>query len=122
VILREHRDDQSLSQRGESFTWPLDGTEEYFSKFRVYMTDRNSNSHLYLALSGFEIYGTLKLQQQGRTEVVQEEEPVRGGRGSVCVFIQCVSECFPKCVRVSACAYVCGCLCICVCILSCVFL
>jgi hypothetical protein len=59
VVLREHRNDSSLHKAGMSHTWTLPAVDESYSQFRVYMTDQNSNQHWYMALSGFEVYGTL---------------------------------------------------------------
>jgi hypothetical protein len=61
VTIREHLNDASLAKSGQSFTWSLSQPREsFYSRFRIIQTDKNSNNHYYLALSGFEIYGKLK--------------------------------------------------------------
>lgn len=59
VTLREHVNDASLCKKGQAFTWEIMDVDESYSKFRLYMTGLNSNQHWYMAVSGFEIYGTL---------------------------------------------------------------
>jgi len=54
--IREHVKDQSLNKKGQAFTWEVKCAYTY-SYFRVLQFDKNSNQHLYLALSGFEVYG-----------------------------------------------------------------
>ena len=65
TLLREHVNDASLNLRGQSFTWSIPPTTKRYSMFRVFMTGPNSNEHLYLALSGFEIYGTMDVSEFG---------------------------------------------------------
>lgn len=64
TLLYEHLNDTSLNRAGETHTWALQNAsyKTGFRMFRVRMTAPNSNGHLYLALSGFEIYGTLSTQ------------------------------------------------------------
>lgn len=61
TLLREHVNDESLSGQGATYTWPLTlpPSATGFQMFRLKMTGPNSNQHLYLACSGFEMYGTL---------------------------------------------------------------
>lgn len=70
VVLKEHRNDAALCRKGQAHTWVLPPIEESYSQFRLYMTDQNSNQHWYMALSGFEIYGTL----DGDAVAWEEEE------------------------------------------------
>eukprot|EP00475_Leptophrys_vorax_P022175 TRINITY_DN30176_c0_g1_i1.p1 TRINITY_DN30176_c0_g1~~TRINITY_DN30176_c0_g1_i1.p1 ORF type:complete len:1071 (+),score=235.80 TRINITY_DN30176_c0_g1_i1:49-3213(+) len=61
VTLREHVNDTSLNKAGQSCSWSLFVSQSsHFSRFRILQTEKNSSSHHYLALSGFEIYGKLK--------------------------------------------------------------
>ena len=64
-IIREHRNDTSLNQKSQPFTWRLE-CSKYYSKFRVLQFDKNSNHHLYLALSGMEIYGDVAKQHDSK--------------------------------------------------------
>jgi len=64
VVIREHRNDTSLNQKSQPHTWRVEA-EGYYSKFRILQFDKNSNHHLYLALSGMEIYGDVARQHQG---------------------------------------------------------
>jgi len=64
-IIKKHRNDTSLNMKGAAYTWRIDNCQEYYCKFKILQTDFNSNRHYYLALSGFEIYGTLKERDQG---------------------------------------------------------
>jgi SPRY domain/Sad1 / UNC-like C-terminal len=59
MVLRSHELDESLKLRGSTCTWSIDGLGDVsgFRMFRVRMTAANSNNHMYLALSGMEIYG-----------------------------------------------------------------
>lgn len=59
--LRSHFDDRALTTRGATASWEINGLspEAAFSHFRIIQTGPNSNNHLYLALSGFEIYGSV---------------------------------------------------------------
>eukprot|EP00456_Euglypha_rotunda_P023797 TRINITY_DN19668_c0_g1_i10.p1 TRINITY_DN19668_c0_g1~~TRINITY_DN19668_c0_g1_i10.p1 ORF type:complete len:216 (-),score=12.35 TRINITY_DN19668_c0_g1_i10:23-670(-) len=64
VLLREHKGDSSLRTKGGTATWTLTGYDRavsngFFRVFRCMMTGPNSNQHLCLACSGFEIYGEL---------------------------------------------------------------
>jgi hypothetical protein len=61
VIIREHKQDTSLNQKAQPHTWRVEA-EGYFSKFRILQFDKNSNHHLYLALSSMEIYGDVARQ------------------------------------------------------------
>jgi hypothetical protein len=63
VILRTHIEDKGLDFKGATHTWPIENQRGAYSMFRVYQTGNNSNNHLYLALSGFEVYGKLYLPQ-----------------------------------------------------------
>jgi hypothetical protein len=62
VVLREHIDDNALNGKGDTASWSLSlpPNSGSFRHFRVRQTGRNSNGHYYLALSGFELYGTLE--------------------------------------------------------------
>lgn len=61
-LLKRHVNDQSINGKGASATFDIEPTlvqNRSFSKFRVRQTAVNSNSHHYLACSGFEVYGTV---------------------------------------------------------------
>jgi len=49
------------NQKSQPHTWIVQANK-YYSKFRVLQFDKNSNHHLYLALSGMEIYGDVAKQ------------------------------------------------------------
>jgi len=57
TVLREHHNDESLRFKGQSYTWQLRNIDGYYSMFRLFQFDKNSNNHYYLACSGFELYG-----------------------------------------------------------------
>merc|ERR1712113_60852 len=59
TLIMEHKNDEKLKARGQLATWKVPHTDNFYTKFRIYMTGPNSNGQHYLALSGFEIYGTL---------------------------------------------------------------
>jgi len=60
--IREHNNDESLRFKGQSYTWLLRNVSSYYSMFRIFQFDKNSNNHYYLAISGFEIYGEVLRQ------------------------------------------------------------
>jgi len=66
VVIREHRNDTSLNTKSQPHTWRVEA-EGYYSKFRILQFDKNSNHHLYLALSGMEIYGDVARQNPSLT-------------------------------------------------------
>lgn len=61
TVLVTHAGDAALAARGATATWaiPPEHHATAFRLFRVRQTGVNSNQHHYLALSGFELYGTL---------------------------------------------------------------
>lgn len=67
TTLRTHVNDAALNVKGATFTWQVPfgadasgpAARSFFRMFRVFQTGLNSNKHLYLAISGFELYGTL---------------------------------------------------------------
>ncbi|MES1920001.1 E3 ubiquitin-protein ligase HTD1 [Bonamia ostreae] len=60
-VLLVHEEDASLNKAGQTHTWAIPFQQEFFSKFRIFQTGKNSNKHFYLAASGFEIYGAMKI-------------------------------------------------------------
>ena len=73
VCIREHVGDASLIGAGSTYTWPIQGVNanKPYRKFRIRMTGPNSNNHMYLSLSGIELYGTLYTQEpQGSSSAV----------------------------------------------------
>ena len=63
TVIREHNNDATLKMRGQLATWRVRCTQHY-SKFRIFQFDKNSNGHYYLALSGFEVYGSVVRQHK----------------------------------------------------------
>ena len=59
TTISKHIRDESLSQKGASHTWKVQ-CNEFYSHFRIQMTDKNDNGHWFLCCSGFEIYGDFK--------------------------------------------------------------
>eukprot|EP01006_Ploeotia_vitrea_P049935 TRINITY_DN67395_c8_g1_i1.p1 TRINITY_DN67395_c8_g1~~TRINITY_DN67395_c8_g1_i1.p1 ORF type:complete len:1605 (+),score=973.64 TRINITY_DN67395_c8_g1_i1:233-5047(+) len=57
--LTQHKKDKSLTHKGATATWVVKGISKSYSMFRILQTGKNSNKHWYLALSGFELYGTV---------------------------------------------------------------
>eukprot|EP01083_Nonionella_stella_P191782 709582_1 len=75
-LLREHTDDQSLNKKGMSYTWTLEpAPTAFYSKFRVAMTGKNSNGHMYLSLSGFELYGTMRTISRRKGSTASDIQP-----------------------------------------------
>lgn len=64
-IISTHVNDTALNAKGATHTWPITGlpSNTWYRYFRIRQTGSNSNSHDYLALSGFEIYGELEVRQ-----------------------------------------------------------
>jgi len=62
TTIRQHDNDESLRFKGQSYTWLLRKIDSYYSMFRIFQFDKNSNNHYYLAISGFEIYGEVLRQ------------------------------------------------------------
>ena len=62
TVIKTHANDAALNGKGKAHSWPIPAQfhSTYFSYFRIIQTGENSNKHFYLALSGFEVYGTLK--------------------------------------------------------------
>lgn len=60
TVLSAHSNDKSLNRKGATQTWPINAGDSYFRYFRLWQTGANSNNNHYLALSGMELYGTLK--------------------------------------------------------------
>lgn len=59
-LLSSHIKDETLNTKGQYHIWRFpEETVEFFSHFKIQQTGSNSNSHEYLACSGFELWGTL---------------------------------------------------------------
>eukprot|EP01084_Bolivina_argentea_P002828 5246_1 len=58
-VLKQHHNDNSLNKVFESDTWNVNGCNECYQMFRIYMTTRNNSKKWNLCCSGFEIYGYL---------------------------------------------------------------
>jgi len=85
-IIKVHKDDQTLKMKGQCFTWGVQ-TNSFYSMFRIRQTGSNSNNHWYVALSGFEIYGSMTLsspklgvsvisENVGHDQIVFPERPL----------------------------------------------
>jgi HECT-domain (ubiquitin-transferase)/Regulator of chromosome condensation (RCC1) repeat/SPRY domain/Kelch motif len=72
TVLREHSGDSSLNQKGKAHIFELPPQTRAFTMFRVYQTGPNSNSHGYLACSGFELYGKLVVPEDDDVAVVPD--------------------------------------------------
>ena len=75
-LLSEHVHDEQLNGKGSSHTWPLICTA-FYSTFRITQTAENSNKHHYLALSGWEMYGTLSTHTASQQQ--QQQRDSNGG-------------------------------------------
>eukprot|EP00466_Bigelowiella_natans_P007034 jgi/Bigna1/70061/fgenesh1_pg.10_\ len=62
MVLSEHTNDEALNAKGSEAIWPLE-TKEFFDSFRVVQVGMNSNMHYFLACSGIELYGQVKLSK-----------------------------------------------------------
>eukprot|EP01084_Bolivina_argentea_P209966 357537_1 len=60
-VLKNHDKDNNLAGKGSTITWKIGPFTKGYSMFRIRQFGVNSNDHHYLALSGFEIYGTVRL-------------------------------------------------------------
>jgi len=94
LTLREHTNDESLNAMGAAHTWPITSplAEVGYQMFRIKMTGPNSNQHLYLALSGLELYGTLSskpLPSQGVVPNIVDPN----ANGNVLLFQQMSLKC-----------------------------
>jgi len=61
--LIEHKNDMSLTRKGQTATWtvPASAAKKHYSYFCIIQTGKNSNNNMFLALSGFEVYGSVIL-------------------------------------------------------------
>jgi len=62
VVLRSHNQDQSLTDKFATNTWPvkvLDPGDLGFRYFRILQTGRNSSNHNFLVICGIEFFGHL---------------------------------------------------------------
>jgi hypothetical protein len=57
-VLIKHENDTNLDAKGKWFTWEIK-TTSFYRYFRLFQTGKNSNNQLYLACSGFDVYGSL---------------------------------------------------------------
>eukprot|EP01083_Nonionella_stella_P224105 798025_1 len=57
--LRHHRNDSTIVRINQAAMWALPSSSERYRIFRIRQTGINSNKHHYLALAGFELYGSL---------------------------------------------------------------
>ena len=57
-IIKQHRNDTSISQAKQSKTWTVDGNK-YYTMFRIHCTGYNSDGCYYISCHGFELYGHL---------------------------------------------------------------
>lgn len=64
TVLRAHKDDRALHKKGMTHLWTLPKIKKSYRIFRVRITGNNSNGHIFLALSGFEIYGKLAVAKK----------------------------------------------------------
>ncbi|ETO31864.1 HECT domain and RCC1-like domain-containing protein, partial [Reticulomyxa filosa] len=62
-VLIDHKNDESLKKAGQIHQWkiPDDVPQKFYHKFRILITGPNSSGTFALALTAFEIYGTLEL-------------------------------------------------------------
>lgn len=58
-VIMEHKNDKHLKRKGQAITWQLPKVKSKFKAFRIRITGKNSNNHMYLCCTGFEVYGTL---------------------------------------------------------------
>jgi len=59
IVLKRHRNDESLKGKYDQKCWKLEKSNVPFSKFRILQTGRNSSNRHFLVISGFELYGEL---------------------------------------------------------------
>lgn len=59
AVLRDHKNDASLFGKGSICSWQLNTKYDAYRYFRIRQTGLNSNTHNFLACSGFEIYGVV---------------------------------------------------------------
>jgi len=71
-IISVHNNDKNITMKGQCFTWDVE-TRTFYSMFRIKQTGTNSNNHWYVALSGFEIYGSMTLSSQKSAVTVISE-------------------------------------------------
>jgi len=62
VLLREHKDDQAIAAKSQSFTWDInDSKKEFYRYFKIEQTGNNSANSAYFNLAGVEIYGMVSM-------------------------------------------------------------
>ncbi|MES1911421.1 MAG: hypothetical protein MHM6MM_003850 [Cercozoa sp. M6MM] len=80
TTIASHTTDESLLFAGQPFSFPVeipddsDENPRFFDRFRLSITGHNSSGNFTLALSGFEVYGTVK-KQPAQPELAIVEPP-----------------------------------------------
>jgi hypothetical protein len=60
TVIKEHTDDESLNGAGQSYSWDIPNADGYFNRFRVRMTEENSDGTWHLLAHALEIYGFVR--------------------------------------------------------------
>jgi hypothetical protein len=62
VLLKEHKDDQTINGKSSTGSWDIiDPKKEFYRYFKVEQTGQNSANSTYMNLAGMEFYGFVKM-------------------------------------------------------------
>merc|ERR1712013_516755 len=60
TVIRKHSNDTSLKAKGQSHSWDTPNADEYFNRFKVRMTGKNTYPNWYMMCHALEIYGFVR--------------------------------------------------------------
>eukprot|EP01084_Bolivina_argentea_P212169 360705_1 len=58
-IIKQHKNDTTLCEIGQSNTWKITNCNAYYQHFRIILTGKHSGDQWRITATGFEIYGYL---------------------------------------------------------------
>ena len=65
TVIKRHKNDYTMNVNGDTtHSWDINVGNAYFSKFRIKMTEKNSNRNWYYHSTNFEIYGHLLMKKK----------------------------------------------------------
>eukprot|EP00456_Euglypha_rotunda_P081591 TRINITY_DN7975_c0_g1_i10.p1 TRINITY_DN7975_c0_g1~~TRINITY_DN7975_c0_g1_i10.p1 ORF type:complete len:2203 (+),score=340.71 TRINITY_DN7975_c0_g1_i10:827-6610(+) len=79
-----HKETANITKKSQSYTWEIPKNvvnNNFYQQFRVQMTGVNSNNRRFLALSGFEIYGNIMINddiiKRPKKKIAEEEKTAK---------------------------------------------
>ncbi len=63
ICLDKKINNSELKGKYKCMSWPVKNNKNYYTKFRVKMTDTDSDGEYYFSCSGLEIYGNIKISE-----------------------------------------------------------